>query len=415
MSNADLVKPRGIAGTLLLCLMMCSAASTSTTAAVDQTWETSSDAIMIVIDDPRSVRQKRGISGPGYSPRLAYADDPLLHRTTGKIASDYGLTVLEQWPLKNLSVHCFVVERPSSDTIEALIDDPRIRWVQPFNEFSTQSGNAKTGSYAGVFKRFSDDFEQRGKGIQIAVIDTSVDQSHPDLFNSHVSEANFAGTRGLIGEEEHGTAVVGLISAMASSPKGISGIASEAKVRVLRACWQALGAAGKCNTLTLALALDAAIDLEPNILNLSLTGPFDRVLQELLDVLLNNGTLVVAAYDDNRAPEARFPAPKSGIIYAYGADVSISPSADRNVLGAPNQALTLALSAGYELVSGHSIAAPHITAMAACLMSHHRGASRPEIQAQLTGWLEPTSNMPSYESVINSAQEPLRSIAVESF
>lgn len=375
----------GLYITLIVVVSGCVSAPTT----IQPDWETQSNPIMIVINDPRSERRKRGGNGPGYTARLSYEDDPILHRVTGDIASHYGLSILEQWPLRNLDVHCFVVAQPSPATLRALRADARVRWVQPFNQFSTQSIAEIEAPFVhdSVMQRFAMEVGERGRGIRVAVVDTSADQSHPDFKHSSLVSANFAGQRGRPNSEEHGTAVVGLIAATANSASGLSGLANEAEVRILRACWQVSGSEGQCNTLTLALALDAAIDLKPDILNLSLTGQYDRVLQELLSVLLENGTLVVAAYDERRVAAERFPAPQAGVVYAYGAaGKSLSPKLE-NVLVAPRQALTLAPMGGYDLASGHSIATPQIVAMAACLMHRHPSADRPEIQAHLARWL----------------------------
>lgn len=348
-------------------------------------------AIMIVIDDPRSERRRRGIGSPGYSSNLAYHEDPLLHRAAAKVAADHDLTLVSQWPLRNLAVHCLVVEAPSQQALQALGRDVRVRWIQPFNEFATQSVTQpeRHESRPGIQQLFST-LDERGAGVRIAVVDTAIDQSHPDLSSSTIRQLNFAGSRGRPDQEEHGTAVVGLIAASASGPEGVTGFASEADVQVLRACWQPQGnLIGKCNTLTLALALDAAIDLQPEVINLSLTGRYDRVLEELLDVLLASGTIVIAAYDDERQQAERFPAARSGVIYAYGTAgtnyLSEDPSA--NVLNAPRHAMSLAPKASYDLVSGHSIAAPQISALAARLIEGQPDASRDEIVNQLRTWL----------------------------
>ena len=357
-------------------------------------------AMMIVIDDPRSERRRRGVVSPGYTSSLAYHDDPALKRAADRIARDHDLTLVSHWPLRNLAVHCLVVEAPTTTAMQALDQDTRVRWMQPFNEFATQSVSAaelvkNTQTRAGAAERRSikslfSSLQEQGAGVKIAVVDTAIDASHPDLSTSMIKQTNFAGSRGRPGIEEHGTAVVGLIAANPLRPEGVQGFASEADVRVLRACWQPEGkTVGKCNTLTLALALDAAIDLQPQVLNLSLTGRYDRVLEELLAVLLERGTIVIAAYDDQRSAAKRFPASQPGVVYAYGAvDTDVQRfSNEGTVLSAPRHALSLAPKAGYDLVSGHSIAAPQISALAARLIEGQPEASRQQILTQLTNWL----------------------------
>jgi len=352
--------------------------------------ENTSKVMIVVIDDPRSERRKRGVSGPGYATRLDYKDDPLLHQRAVAIADDHGLSILSEWPLRNLNVHCFAIVQPADEVLDALQSDERVRWVQPFNSFVVKMSDVYAASSESPVNHFNQQFfneiSQRGNNVNIAVIDTSADTSHPDLLRSRITQANFAGQRGLQSKEAHGTAVVGLIAAKANSPQGMSGFANEANVHLLRGCWQNAAGKGVCNTLTLALALDAAIDLQPDILNLSLTGPDDKVLNKLLTVLLSKNTLVVAAYDENRVPEKRFPSQQPGVIYAYGMEAESNRPIAENILYAPKHAVSLTPRAGYELVSGHSIATPHIAAMAACLINRHPNATRRQIVTSLKQW-----------------------------
>lgn len=349
--------------------------------------ENTENVMMVVIDDPRSERRKRGISGPGYSARLDYKDDPLLHQQAAAIANDHGLEILSEWPLRNLNVHCFAITEPSIEVLAALKNDERVRWVQPFNDFVVKMNDARLIPEISPTQQFFSDISERGDNVKIAVIDTSADTSHPDLLRSSITETDFVGNRGLPAKEAHGTAVVGLIAAKPHSPNGIDGLANEANVHLLRGCWQNNEGKGVCNTLTLALAFDAAIDLQPDILNLSLTGPYDKVLNELLTVLLKNNTLVIAAYDETREANKRFPMTQAGVLYAYGIDDEYQSPIAENVLYAPRHAVSLTPTAGYELVSGHSIATPHISAMAACLINRQPKATRNEIVANLKKWL----------------------------
>jgi hypothetical protein len=354
--------------------------------------------LMVVIDDPRSEGQRLGLNGPGYAARLAYRDEPVLRRRAARIARQYDLSLIEQWPLRNLAVHCFVIAPPDANTLARLQADKRVRWIQPFNEFETMTEpaapRALPGDAQNALARFLAAVPERGAGVRIAVVDTDIDRTHPDLRDAMLHRANFAGRRGMPEKEAHGTAVVGLIAASPATREGLQGLAHEAAVHLLRGCWQQDGR-GRCNTLTLALALDAAIDLQPQVLNLSLSGRADPVLQALVERLVADGTLVVAAYDERRAPAERFPAPRDGVLYAYGASASAPRSpramtvahAKSPVLRAPRDALSLAPMAGYELVSGHSIAAPQVSALAACLMARDLGADRMTIAARLQRWL----------------------------
>ncbi|MEO0437541.1 MAG: S8 family serine peptidase [Pseudomonadota bacterium] len=347
--------------------------------------------LMVVIKDPRSERHRRGLTTPGYSTAYSYADDPALDRASKALADKYSLNLLAQWPLRNLPVLCLVVEEPSDDVIKALQADAKVEWVQAFNQFSTQTTSQPAFT---EFKPMFADTAEKGAGVTVAVIDTSVDADHPSLKGSMLRQQNFAGSTERIGSESHGTAVVGLIAAQPQAGTSMLGIARDAKVEVLRACWQASDEVkGRCNTLTLALALDRAVDLSPQILNLSITGPADPVLEKLIEKLLASGTLVVAAFDEALHETQRFPRHRAGVAYAFGTngDASGLPltGAEALLLTAPRHALSLTPAAGYDLVSGHSVAAPQVSGLAARLMASKPRASRDEILAELSHWLRP--------------------------
>src|SRR3546814_17454297 len=75
--------------------------------------------------------------------------------------------------------------------------------------------------------------------------------------------------------------------AVGNNRLGIGGVAPEATLSVYKACWYPAGkGTARCNTFTLAKALAALIDTNARIINLSLGGPADPLLGQLLDALL---------------------------------------------------------------------------------------------------------------------------------
>ncbi len=105
----------------------------------------------------------------------------------------------------------------------------------------------------------------------------------------------------------HGTEVSGVIAAVADNGIGIVGIAPDARVIALKACWQAgLGSAAVCNSFTLAQALQAAIVAHADIVNMSLAGPADPLLARLVKHGAMQGMIFVAAA--GRAAGNSFPA-----------------------------------------------------------------------------------------------------------
>ena len=91
--------------------------------------------------------------------------------------------------------------------------------------------------------------------------------------------------------------MAGIIAANENNREGIVGIAPGAELFAYRACWptQDASASATCNTLTLAKALSAAIDRKMNIVNLSLSGPSDPLLERI--VAVGNGDCLARRMD----------------------------------------------------------------------------------------------------------------------
>ena len=203
-----------------------------------------------------------------------------------------------------------------------------------------------------------------GRGVTIAVIDSSVDLQHADLRGQVRLARDFVGV-GSTSAEAHGTAVAGIIAARADDGIGIAGIAPGARLLALRACWDEGrdGEASRCNSFMLAKALHFAIDEEADVINLSLSGPQDALLARLLDVALARGTSVVAALAPPGVAQT-FPASHPGVI-AVGMAGQRSPFRGVN---APGRDVPTTLPGGqWGLVSGSSFSAAEVSGLIALL------------------------------------------------
>jgi hypothetical protein len=154
-----------------------------------------------------------------------------------------------------------------------------------------------------------------------------------------------------------------------------------------RGCWENAQGAGKCSTLTLALALDKAVQMNPNVLNLSLSGPKDRVLEALINKLIGQGTVIVSAYDSKRAQDDRFPLSQKGVLYAYGVTTTPPLFLSDNTFLASYSMMSLSPNGTYDIFSGHSIAAPQISAITASLLSENPNINNHTIAKHLKEWL----------------------------
>jgi subtilisin family serine protease len=166
--------------------------------------------------------------------------------------------------------------------------------------------------------------------------------------------------------ETHGTAVAGIIVARADNGIGIAGIAPGATLLALRACWERTAGAleANCSSFTLAKALQFALEQNAQVINLSIGGPRDRLLERLLDAALARGITVVAAAD-SQSRDRGFPTSHRGVLAIAGEGVQDSGA---DLLVAPGEDIPTTLPGGkWGMVAGSSFAAANVTGLVALL------------------------------------------------
>jgi subtilisin family serine protease len=100
------------------------------------------------------------------------------------------------------------------------------------------------------------------------------------------------------------------------------------------------------------------------VLNLSLGGPRDRLLERLIDAALTQGVIVVAAVDP-RASDGGFPASHAGVLAVAGEDGHDAPA---GALLAPGRDIPTTTTAHqWNFVTGSSFAAAHVSGLVALL------------------------------------------------
>ncbi|MBT9500253.1 MAG: S8 family serine peptidase [Burkholderiaceae bacterium] len=316
------------------------------------------------------------------------------------LARDFKLQVEDGWTIAPLKLHCLLFRlaagADSASVLAALARDPRVALAQPLNLFETLATPetapdkaAYNDPYIGLQRGFTAmgvaeaQRWSRGAGVRVALIDTGLDASHPDLQGRVLSERNFvAQARGLpAGGERHGTQMAGVIAAVANNRQGIVGIAPEARLLAYRACWDTeAGRSARCDSFTLARALGAAIAADADIINLSLSGPADPLLQKLTEHALTRGIIVVGAVPASGSGEG-FPGGVPGVLAVRALG---DTTGGTQVLSAPGRdILTLNPGGSYDFASGSSLAAAHVTGTVALLRALH-----PALNAELAQrWL----------------------------
>ena len=395
---------------LILALLLCGCASPPAALPVSVDYELMREhperlIVVAVANKKETLPSQAGSTLTGYSVTQRYAVGSSARETLDALKKAYGLKEIAAWPITALRLHCVVLELPPGavrdELLAALARDTRVELAQPLQSFSgltssdtDSKANIKSGyndPYAALQHGFIDvKAEQahqvsRGQGVGIAIIDTGVDTSHPDLQGRIAIARNFVDRDDAqFSRDRHGTEVAGIIAAVANNRQGIVGIAPEARLSVYKACWArsvAEGGGARCNSFTLAQALAASLDDGARIINLSLGGPPDELLGRLVGHAVKKGRIVIGAVPPN-GDLAGFPVGVQGVI---AVDAPGHAAGRSGVLQAPGRdILTLEPGGHYDFSSGSSLATAHVSAVVALLLY-----AQPELDASaLRGLLE---------------------------
>ncbi|TKC92285.1 serine protease [Trinickia terrae] len=359
-------------------------------AALEQMKDHGDRMIVVTVANPsESVPVLAGTTVGGYGGAPGYAAYGGARATVAALASDYRLREVTAWPIVELKVHCAVFEVTGLETRDAVLQklahDSRVQIAQPLQSFHTLSslsgppaGSLTAPGYDGNYVSLQHGLRDidalaahrvsQGDGVRVAVIDTGVDVGHPDLAGRVVLARDFVEEdKSRFNRDRHGTAVAGVIAANPSNGRGIVGVAPGAQILALKACWQGPGGNGSfCNSLTLAQALVVAIEAHAQVINLSLAGPPDPLLAQLVTFSLDHGATVVGAVPPNGDLRA-FPV---GVPRVIAADVAGTGARAASVIQAPGRdVLTLTPGGRYDFQSGSSFSTAYVSGIVALLLA----------------------------------------------
>ena len=328
------------------------------------------EVLVMLRSPPPHARVDGSYGAAGYSDAARAQSQA---RVGARLAAAHGLTVVTLWAMPALGMDCVVLALPPQadlqSSIAALQAHSEVAWAQPMNEFHAQGHADPLYSLQPVAAQWHLDelhAMATGRRVHVAIIDSGIDDSHPDLAQAVQARVNFVDDRAWVAEL-HGTAVAGLVAARADNGIGMVGIAPEAQLYALRACWEVSASQTLCNSLSLAKALSFAIERKAEVINMSLSGPVDLLLGRLIDVALAHRQQVVAAIDE-RAVGGGFPAAHPGVIAVADLQSEGLLAGLAGAWAAPARDLpTTVPGGGWRMVSGTSFAAGEVSGLLAVM------------------------------------------------
>jgi hypothetical protein len=288
------------------------------------------------------------------------------------LAQAYGLDLISSRPVALLGARAVLFRvrpgRSEAAALAALQNDARVRSAQ-FNLLYFHSGDEKREGLVipqyGPLKVHLPEAHKLalGRSVTVAVIDSQVDTSHPDLAGAVVRTFDAVGGADDATPDFHGTAVAGIIG----SRGVVDAVAPQAAILAVRAFRTKAG--------SLPETTSWAAGNGAKVLNMSFVGPRDKSLEDLLAAASRKGLVLVAAAG-NAGPKAppAYPGACPGVIAVTAVD-----AADRRYLHA-NRGRYIAIAAPgvdvlapveggkHELLSGTSFATAYVSGIAALLL-----------------------------------------------
>jgi type VII secretion-associated serine protease mycosin len=232
-----------------------------------------------------------------------------------------------------------------------------------------------------------------GKGVTVAVVDSGVAASHPDLVGQVLPGIDLVRRSGdgRLDPVGHGTAVAALIAGRGDDDKGVAGLAPGAKILPIRVLDEKNT---YHDTLVVASAVRWAVDHGARVINLSLGGgDYSPALAAALDYAFVRDVVVVACTGNQTKSgpdEVWYPAREPGVLAVTGLERDTgelwpgSVTGEQAALAAPATGLVGAKPPdGYWMVQGTSFAAPMVTATAALIRARWPGMSAADVVNRL--------------------------------
>ncbi len=229
--------------------------------------------------------------------------------------------------------------------------------------------------------------KQNDQSVIVAVVDSGVDLSHPDLKNHLVPGYNSINPslppNDRIG---HGTHVSGIIAAATNNRQGVAGIGGNISIMPVKV----LDDTGEGDAYTVAKGIVWASDHGAKVINLSLgDSQTSSIIENAINYARSKQVVIVAAAGNDGLRQADYPAAYAGVI-DVGATNEWGDRAEYSnygpwvdILAPGSHIASTFLRGNYASLSGTSMASPHVAAIAALICSQHPNWSAEQVVNQI--------------------------------
>lgn len=331
--------------------------------------------------------------GPGVNPDEIIVVLPgTMNRSAGAaFAADYNARVIDYFRLPGLNAHVFLLSLRDSaqfgQRFQRMTQDPRPLWVQHNPAFATSPARKLSSTdpkpsiglqYALAQVHIEPVLDvTRGGDVPVAIVDSGVAVSHEALAGARISVLDVIAQPNdpvtTAPAEVHGTAIASIIVGHGQ----LQGIAPDVNLLAIRAFKETdpKSGAARSSAFYLSKGISAAIDRGVRVINLSLTGPQDRLVAHTVEQALMAKIAVIAAAG-NAGPGAppAYPAAQPGVIAVTATDngdhlYRYANTGSYVTVAAPGVDILVAKPKGYGYLSGTSMATAYVTGLSALMIS----------------------------------------------
>lgn len=294
-------------------------------------------------------------------------------------ASQLAGTTVSRWRIPD--------RRSIAAVVQALESDAAVTSAQPNYLYAVQQAAAgrNPAQYELAKLRVPEAHAlAKGNGILVAVVDSGVDEAHPELAGSIAGSFDAVAAQLTGPLYKHGTSIAGLIVAHGT----LLGAAPAARILAVKV----FGPTGNGNTFDVLKGLNYAAANAARIINMSFTGPADPVILRSLKAAYARGIVLIAAVG-NAGPKSTplYPAAYPEVIAVSGSDINNESSAFSNrglfiSVAAPGTDIMVAIpGGGFEVSSGTSFSAAGVSGIVAMMLERKADLTPDAVRRILEG------------------------------
>ncbi|WP_054949796.1 S8 family peptidase [Numidum massiliense] len=294
--------------------------------------------------------------------------------------------------VKNTGTLCVFASKNTSatDMIRYFNQDDNVAYVEPHYILMKQQPNDELykpyqWNLPAIQAEGGWQFTRGADFVKIAIIDTGVELDHPDLAHRLTRGYNAVADNDHANDDNgHGTHVAGIIASETNNRRGTAGITWRNRIMPVKA----MNADGYGGSFDIARAIIWATDNGADIINMSL-GNYQSaaVIKDAIDYAFANDVVVIAASGNDSTDQPSYPAAYPEVLSVSAVDWD-GKRADFSNFGkyvdvaAPGVDIpSTYLGKHYAMLSGTSMAAPHVTALAGLIRSLNPQLTNTEVMA----------------------------------